>query len=155
MKHIQSVVTLASLFALVSVFAGWQVFNSKQLPALLRMESPYSLTETINNIKNTVKARNFRMIREQAVAEGFLPDEAINQYIVYFCNFTEAFQTLQQDMQIGYMLPCRFTISKEDGKVMISALNPVAVKKLAGTKVGTVCDASGDGYREIMEEAVL
>jgi len=155
MKHMQSVVSLASLFALVSVFTGWQVVNSKQLPTLLRLESPYSLTETINNIKNTVKARNFRMIREQAVAEGFLPNDEIKQYIVYFCNFTEAFQSLQQDKHIGYMLPCRFTISEEHGKVMISALNPAAVKKLAGTKVGTVCDPSGDGYRDIMEEAVL
>jgi len=155
MKHTYSAVTLASIFALVSVFTGWQVVNSKQLPTLLRLESPYSLAETINNIKNTVKARNFRMIREQAVAEGFFLGDENTQFIVYFCNFTEAYKSLQQDMHIGYMLPCRFTISEEDGKVIISALNPAAVKKLAGTKVGTVCDASGDGYREIMEEAIL
>ena len=155
MKHIISAVTLMSVIALISAFTGWQVSSNKELPTLLRLESPYSLAETINNIKHAVKSHNFRMIREQAVAEGFLPDSDRQQHIVYFCNFTEAYQSLQQDKQIGYMLPCRFTISKEDGKVIISALNPAAVKKLAGAKVGAACDASGEGYLDIMEEAVL
>lgn len=155
MKHTRSVVSLMIVFALVSVFTGWQVTSNTELPILLRQESPYSLAETINNIKNAVKSRNFRMIREQAVAEGFLPAKDRHQHIVYFCNFTKAYQSLQQDKQIGYMLPCRFTISEVDGKVIISALNPAAVKKLAGAAMGTVCDTSGNGYLDIMEEAVL
>ena len=155
MKHTYSAVTLISVFSVVSVLTGWQVISNKSLPTLLRLESPYSHAETINNIKNAVKARNFRMIREQAVAEGFLPGKVGQQHIVYFCNFTEAYNSLQQDKQIGYMLPCRFTISEENDKIYISALNPAAVKKLAGTKVGTACDASGESYLDIMEEAVL
>lgn len=155
MKHIISAVTLMSVVTLIPLFAWWQVSDNKTLPVLLRQESPYSLAETINNIKHAVKARNFHMIREQSVAEGFLSGSDRQQHIVYFCNFTEAYQSLQQDKQIGYMLPCRFTISEENGKVMISALNPAAVKELAGAKVGTGCDASGEGYLDIMEEAVL
>ena len=155
MNHTRSVVSLMIVFALVSVFTGWRLLSNNELPTLLTLESPYTLDETINNIKNAVKARNFRMIREQAVAEGFLPNSGRQQHIVYFCNFTEAYQSLQQDKQIGYMLPCRFTISEVDGKVIISALNAAAVNKLAGAKSGTVCDASGDGYLDIMEEAVL
>ncbi|HED17071.1 MAG TPA: DUF302 domain-containing protein [Gammaproteobacteria bacterium] len=155
MKHTYSAVTLASLFALTSVFIGWQVVNSKQLPTLLRLESPYTLSETINNIKNAVKARNFRMIREQPVAQGFLSGDNKQQHIVYFCNFTEAYQSLQQDKQIGYMLPCRFTISEEGGKVIISTINPAAITRLTGAKAGAVCAANSAGYLDIMEEAVL
>lgn len=155
MKHTSSAVTLMSVFALASVFTGWQVTGNKELPTLLRLESPYPLDETINNIKHAIKARNFRMIREQSVAEGFLPNADKRQHIVYFCNFREAYQSLQQDKQIGYMLPCRFTISEENGKVFISALNPNAVKKLTGTKVAAICDSTGEGYLGIMEEAVL
>jgi len=155
MKHIISAVTLMSVFALITVVTGWQESSNEKLPTLLRQESPYSLTETISNIKHAVKSRNFRMIREQKVAEGFLPGGDKQQHIVYFCNFTDAYQSLQQDKKIGYMLPCRFTISEEDGNVMISALNPAAVKKLAGAKVGAACDASGEGFLGIMEEAVL
>ncbi len=155
MKHTYNTIMLTIIFILVAIITGWQVIGNNELSALIRVESPYSHAETINNIKNAVKARNFRMIREQAVAEGFLPGGDKQQYIVYFCNFSAAYQSLKLDQQIGYMLPCRFTISEEHGKVIISALNPDAVKKLAGTRVGAVCDASGNSYLDIMEEAVL
>ena len=155
MKHNPRAVTLMFAFVFVSVITVWQVSANQEPPSLLRQESPYSLAETINNIKHTIKANNFHMIREQAVAEGFLTGSVNQQHIVYFCNFTEAFQTLQQDKQIGYMLPCRFTISEENGKVFISMLNPDAVMEMTGAKVGAACDASGNGFVDIMEEAVL
>jgi len=155
MKHTHRAIAIISAFSVVSVFAGWRFVANEELPTLLKQESPYSLDVTISNIKNAVKARNFRMIREQSVAEGILPDTNKQQHIVYFCNFTEAYESLQQDKKIGYMLPCRFTISEVNGKVVISTLNPAALSKLAGAKSGAVCDNNGDSYLDIMEEAVL
>jgi cytochrome c oxidase cbb3-type subunit 3 len=155
MKHTPRAIFVLSMFVMVSVFSAWQFFINEDPPSLLRQESPYSLAETIKNVKHTVTARNFHMIREQPVAEGFLSGEDKKQHIVYFCNFTEAYQSLQKNKQIGYMLPCRFTISEEDGKVFISALNPAAINKLTGEKVGAACITNGDGFLDIMEEAVL
>lgn len=155
MKHTPRAVILFSLLVFASVVTAWQFSFNQKPPSLLRQESPYTLAETIKNVKHTVTSRNFHMIREQSVAEGFLPGENKQMHIVYFCNFSEAYQTLQKNKQIGYMLPCRFTISEEHGKVFISALNPAAVNKLTGEKVGAACITNGDGFLDIMEEAIL
>ena len=155
MKHSPRAIVMFSMFAFASVVTAWQISTNEKPPSLLRQESPYSLAETIKNVKHTVTSRNFHMIREQAVAEGFLPGKDKAQHIVYFCNFSEAYQSLQKNKQIGYMLPCRFTISEENGKVFISTLNPAAVNQLTGAKVGAACITSGDGFLDIMEEAVL
>ena len=155
MKETWSLVTLLSMFAIASMFAGWQAANQQQTPIVLKVESPYSLEETIDNIRQAVAARNFRLIREQSLSEGLVPGEAPSPHIIYFCNFSVAYQSLQQDKQIGFLLPCRLTVGEEDGRVFISAINPRAVEKFADTKAAAVCDNIGDGYLGIMEEATL
>ncbi len=155
MKETWSLVTFLSLFAIASTFAGWQAANQQQTPIILKVESPYGLEETIDNLRQAVAARNFRLIREQSLSEGFLADADPRQHIIYFCNFSVAYESLQQDKQIGFLLPCRLTVGEEDGRVFISAINPQAVEKFANTKVTAVCDNIGDGYLGIMEEATL
>jgi len=155
MKIIGITLLFSTLFGLGFMLTDIRVAIQDDIPTLLKVESPYDLEETIDNAIQVIEARNFHLIREQTLADGILPDDSREQYIVYFCNFSHAYETMQKDKQVGFMLPCRITITEEEGKVYISAINPEAIKSVATTKVAGVCDNSGDNYTGLLEEATL
>lgn len=155
MKQIGIALFLSILFGLGFMLTDIRAAIQGDVPTILKVESPYGLEETIDNTIQVIQARNFHLIREQTLADGILPTQDSDQYIVYFCNFSHAYETMQKDKQVGFMLPCRVTITEEDGKVYISAINPEAIKSITNTKVAGVCDNSGDNYTGLMEEATL
>jgi len=155
MKQIGITLLLLIFFGLGLILFDMHIGMRDEFPTILKVESPYSLEETIENTIEVIKARNFHLIRKQTLADGILPGQDRDQHIVYFCNFSHAYSTMQQDKQVGFMLPCRVTITEEDGKVFISAINPQAIQAVTNTRVAGICDNSGDNYTGLLEEATL
>jgi len=122
-------------------------------------ESSSDLETTVRNLKNAVVGRNFRLIREQSLDQGFVKarDENRQQHIIYFCNFSFLNRAMAIEPRIGLLLPYRITVVKEkDGRVLVYAVDPWKLSKLfKNTKLDDFSKQLSTEYHEIIEEAAL
>jgi cytochrome c oxidase cbb3-type subunit III len=127
-------------------------------PAMLVMESPYSLEETVESVKRAAVGKNFRLIRDQILEDGLFPAEQQNtrQVMVYFCNFNFLNDALALDPRVGLFLPCRVTVIEHEGKVLVMSINPKRLSHLFNNaELDRACDEMHKLYAEILEEATL
>lgn len=126
--------------------------------AMLMMESPYSLEETVDAVKRAAIGKNFRIIRDQALEDGLFPagQQNTRQRIVYFCNFKSLYDALTIDPRVGLFLPCRVSVVERDGKVWVMSINPKRLSRLFNNaELDKACDDMHKLYSEILEEATL
>ncbi|MFA7593335.1 MAG: c-type cytochrome [Thiohalobacteraceae bacterium] len=127
-------------------------------PAMLMMESPYGLEETVEAVKRAAVGKNFRLIRDQYLEDGLFPEDEVNtrQVMVYFCNFQFLYDALALDPRIGLFLPCRVTVVEQDGKVLVMSVNPKRLGHLFNNaELDRACDEMSRLYTDILEEATL
>lgn len=129
-------------------------------PASLIVESPYSYSETIDNVKRAITGSNFVHIRDQALTHGFdvQASEAANskQTIIYFCSFSFLYDALKIDPRVGMFLPCRITVTEQDGKVQMMSINPKHLSQLFNNnELDESCDQMHEVYTSILEDASL
>ena len=127
-------------------------------PAMLMMESPYSLEETVEAVKRAAVGKNFRLIRDQALEDGLFPPEEQNskQTIVYFCNFKFLYDAMALDPRVGLFLPCRVTVVEQDGRVLVMSINPKRLSHLFNNaELEQACEEMYRLYEGILEEATL
>lgn len=127
-------------------------------PAMLMMESPYTLEETVEAVKRAAVGKNFRLIRDQILEDGLFPPEQQNtrQMMVYFCNFKFLYDALALDPRVGLFLPCRVTVVEREGKVLVMSINPKRLSRLFNNaELDRACDEMHKLYTEILEEATL
>lgn len=127
-------------------------------PAMLVMESPYGLEETVEAVKRAAVGKNFRLIRDQYLEDGLFPEDEVNtrQVMVYFCNFQFLYDALALDPRAGLFLPCRVTVVEQDGKVLVMSINPKRLSHLFNNaELDRACDEMYRLYTEILEEATL
>ncbi len=90
------------------------------------IESPYDLPTTVKRIKETLKGYNFRSFPdrflEQGLTEGMVPYKE-EEVALRFCNFNELYKLLRIEPRLGAVLPCRISVIKHEGKVLIIAAN--------------------------------
>lgn len=126
--------------------------------AIIRMESPYSFEETLDNLKKAISARNFRIIREQTLDSGFVEKgkEDRRQYIVYFCSFSFLNEALSIDPRVGLFLPCRVTLQETENGIELVTINPENLSHLFNnSELDKACARMHRLYTEILEEATL
>ena len=127
-------------------------------PAMLMMESPYTLEETVEAVKRAAVGKNFRLIRDQILEDGLFPSEQQNtrQVMVYFCNFQFLYDALALDPRVGLFLPCRVTVVEREGKVLVMSINPKRLSRLFNNaELDRACDEMHKLYSEILEESTL
>ena len=132
--------------------------KGKGEPAVLVYESPYSVKETVEAVKRAVVGENFRLIRIQTLEDGLFPRDrqTPDQVIVYFCNFNFLYKALAIDPRVGLFLPCRVTVVKRNGKVLVMAANPRKLSPLFNNReLNQACDRMHQVYIDILEEATL
>lgn len=126
--------------------------------AVLIAESPYTLEETVENLKQAVISKNFRIIREQYLEQGLQPEgqESTRQVILYFCNFSFLNDALSMDPRVGLFLPCRITAVEQDGVVKLMAINPLRLSNLFNNReLDDACKEMYGLYRDLLEESTL
>ena len=127
-------------------------------PAALIYDSSYSFEETLENVKRAVVGMNFRLIREQALDFGLVPEgkESKKQTMVYFCNFKFLYDALAIDPRVGMFLPCRITVVENQGKVQVMSINPIRLSRLFNNnELDNACESMHELYTSILEEATL
>jgi cytochrome c oxidase cbb3-type subunit 3 len=126
-------------------------------PVIVR-ESPYTVKETVENLKSVILGQNFRLIRVQYLNEGFVPEgkEDTDQVIVYSCNFNFLNEALKVDPRVGLFLPCRATVFKHGDKVYVMSVNPKRLSVIFNnSELNELCEEMNRIYVSMIEEAVL
>ena len=121
-------------------------------------ESSYTLEETIENLKDAIVSQNFILIREDTLEHGLVKEGEENplQVILHFCNFKFLFEALGVDPRVGMFLPCRITVTEKDGKVMVTAINPLYLSRLFNNnELDEFCKEMHGVYSAILEDATL
>jgi len=127
-------------------------------PPVLEAVSPYSVEETVENVKRAIVGKNFVVIRVQSLENGFVPEAEENhhQVIIYFCNFGFINQALSLDPRIGLFMPCRVTVVEQNGVVKVMSINPKYQSRLFNNEeLDRPCDEITEMYRGILEEATI
>jgi len=130
----------------------------REEPASLVVDSPYSFSETIDNVKRAITGSNFVHIRDQSLNFGFdtSPSKNGKQTIIYFCNFSFLNEALKIDPRVGMFLPCRITVTENNGKVQMMSINPKHLSQLFNNReLNESCDQMYDIYTGILEDASL
>lgn len=130
---------------------------SVEKPVIVR-ESSYDLKTTVANLKQAITSNNFFVGREQSLEYGLTtPDkENHHQVIVYFCNISLLNKALSVDPRVGLFLPCRITVTEQNGKVTLMSVNPEVLSKLFNnSELNELCKQMRQNYINIMEEAIL
>lgn len=155
-------VSAAQIDDIVSYLRSLQptpVASDNTEPAALVMASPYSYAETIAKVKAAAVGMNFRLIRDQQLDSGLVPEgsESKRQMMIYFCNFKFLYDALAIDPRVGLFLPCRVTvIETTDGTVKVMSINPKRLSHLFNNnELDQACEAMYKLYQSILEEATL
>jgi uncharacterized protein (DUF302 family) len=113
-------------------------------------QTPYSFSrvlsvpyeETIAKVKDSLKSEGFGVLTEIDVQKTL--KEKLNQdfrkYIILgACNPPLAHRVLQAEPEVGVLLPCNVLVYEEEGKTVVSAMDPEAAMALVkNEKVGEV-----------------
>ncbi|MCK4864666.1 MAG: c-type cytochrome [Gammaproteobacteria bacterium] len=153
-KDIDDVVTYVRSFEKISVV---KKSREKEIP-YMSYESPNSLEETIANVKKAAIGKNFRIIREQYLNQGLVEEGKENkkQMMVYFCNFDFLNRALAIDPRVGLFLPCRITVTEENGKVTVSSINPLFMSSFFNNaELDKLCEEMHQVYTDMIEESTF
>lgn len=121
-------------------------------------ESPYDLERTVEAIKVAVEGHNFRLVDEQYLDEGMVPEGEENErrVMLFFCNFDFLYDAMSVDPRVGLFLPCRVTVAEHEGTVRVMSIQP---KKLSilfnNTELDRACEEMEELYRDILREGTL
>jgi len=121
-------------------------------------ESSYTLEETVENLKDAIVSQNFILIREDHLEHGLVKEgeEDPSEIILHFCNFKFLFEALAVDPRVGMFLPCRVTVTEVDGKVLVTAINPMYLSRLFNNnELSEYCKRMHEVYAMILEDATL
>lgn len=107
----------------------------KELPYGLSIELNLPLEQAIAATKEALKAEGFGVLTEidvrktlkEKIAADFQP-----YVILGACNPSLAFVALQDDIDIGMLLPCNVTVREErDGRCIVSVLDPNVMARVS------------------------
>lgn len=98
----------------------------------------YSFDEALIKIPEELKKEGFGILTEidvQATLKKKLDVDFRKYKILGACNPPFAYKALQAEPNIGVLLPCNIIVQeKEDGKVEISAVNPLTSMQAVGNE---------------------
>jgi cytochrome c oxidase cbb3-type subunit 3 len=121
-------------------------------------ESPYTLEETVENLKDSIVSQNFLLIRTEFLEHGLVEEgkENKHQVVMHFCNFKFLFDALAIDPRVGMFLPCRVTVVEREGKVLVMTINPRYLSTLFNNdELNEACEQMHEVYSAIIEDATL
>lgn len=133
-------------------------FVDEDIDASIVVDSPYTMEETIDNLKQAITDQNFTLIRTDYLEHGFVEEGKENkkQVVLHFCNFGFLFEALAIDPRVGLFLPCRVTVVEREGKVQVMTINPLRMSKLFNNdELDNACKEMRYIYETILEDATL
>jgi cytochrome c oxidase cbb3-type subunit 3 len=130
---------------------------SMDAPVLVA-ESPYTVEETVENLRQSIISQNFKLIRTEYLEHGLVEEGKENkkQVVLHFCNFKFLYEALAIDPRVGMFLPCQVTVAEVGGKVQVMTINPLYLSHLFNNnELDDACKRMTAIYRSIIEDATL
>ncbi len=73
-----------------------------------------------------------------------------NYHILGACNPNYAYEGLKEDEQVGLLLPCKVIVYEKEGKVMVSAQNPVEFMSLINENLCAMANEVKNKLRDVI-----
>ncbi len=94
---------------------------------------PYS--QAVERAREALKAEGFGVLCEIDIKEKLKEKLGVdfrNYVILGACNPSLAFQTLQEEVSIGLLLPCNVVVYEEDGRSVVAAIDAAKMLSVVG-----------------------
>ena len=99
--------------------------------------SDLPFTEGVKRVKEIFAEEGFGALWEidvQAKMKEKL-DKDMEEYVILgMCNPALAYEALQQEYELGLLLPCNVIVYRKDGNTRVSVVNPIALLGIAGNR---------------------
>lgn len=124
---------------------------------LINVESSKSVDEVRKNLEEKAKEKGFGVMGVHEVT-NILQNKGFpinyNCVIVEVCQPKAASQVLSKNAYISTAMPCRIAIFEQDGKTILSTINPIQMLEMYNEpELKGVAQEVEKLIREIMEEA--
>lgn len=100
-------------------------------------EVDYSYSEAIEKTKEVLKDHGFGVLSEIEVSEKLkekLGVEFDDYMILGACNPEKAYQGLQEEYELGLLLPCNVIVYRKDGRTFVSAVKASEALQISGNE---------------------
>ena len=97
------------------------------------LDLPYS--QAVERAREALKAEGFGVLCEIDIKEKLkerLGVDFRNYVILGACNPPLAYQTLQEELGIGLLLPCNVVVYEEDGRSVVAAIDAAKMLSVVG-----------------------
>ncbi len=117
----------------------------------------YNFDEAIEKVTAVLKEHGFGVLTEidvQATFKKKLEEDFRPYRILGACNPHFAYQALNAEDKIGTMLPCNIIVQKkEDGKVEVAAVDPIAsMSAIENKELGNIAHNVQSRLKDVIEE---
>jgi uncharacterized protein (DUF302 family) len=107
---------------------------------VLERVSPYSVSETVDRVKKSLKENGFGTLFELNFKDKFAEHEIAFKddfYVLEVCNPGQAKKILDIARHVGYFLPCKVVVFNEDETVKVGMLKPTSMIHMLSDDVDT------------------
>lgn len=97
------------------------------------LDLPYS--QAVERAREALKAEGFGVLCEIDIKEKLkerLGVDFRNYVILGACNPALAYQTLQEELSIGLLLPCNVVVYEQDGRSVVAAIDAAKMLSVVG-----------------------
>lgn len=97
------------------------------------LDLPYN--QAVERAREALKAEGFGVLCEIDIKEKLKEKLGVDfrPYIILgACNPPLAYQTLQEELGIGLLLPCNVVVYEEDGRAVVAAINAAKMLSVIG-----------------------
>ena len=94
-----------------------------------------SFTEAVERAREALKSEGFGVLCEIDIKEKLKEKLGVdfrNYVILGACNPPLAYQTLQEELGIGLLLPCNVVVYEQDGRSVVAAIDAVKMLSVVG-----------------------
>ena len=114
-----------------------------------------SFVEAIDKTKEELTEEGFGVLTEidvKATLKKKLDVDHDNYIILGTCNPSFAYKALQEEKDIGLLLPCNVIVYEDSGKVFVSAILPtVAMKMVNNTSLAEIAKTVEEKLRKVID----
>ena len=117
------------------------------------VDVPYE--EAIEKVRAALKEEGFGVLSEIDIKEKLKEKLGVDfrRYVILgACNPALAYETLQQEIDIGLLLPCNVIVYEQDGRTVVSAVDAAKMLSVVGnTKLEATASQVNERLRRVID----
>lgn len=114
-----------------------------------------SFTEAVERAREALKSEGFGVLCEIDIKEKLKEKLGVdfrNYLILGACNPPLAYQTLQEELDIGLLLPCNVVVYEQDGRSVVAAVDAVKMLSVVGNpKLESTASQVNEKLRRVID----